>query len=757
MQPVAVPSSAHRGCARALALVAAALLVAGCGAEDPDDVAGSSGAPPAPGECASGELTLDDGSCVAAGLPDVSGCAPGSTLLDGRCVPAGTPASACAAGFVADGDGCVPVLPAAACPPGRMAVPGETVCRPVAPCPDTRYPEVPAAATVVHVDAGYAGLDSDGSADAPFAALADAVAAAPSDAVIALAAGTYQGGFELHQPLRFVGRCPEMVTITGQSGEPGILWFASGSSGGGVSDVALTGAGTGVLLSSALEVTVSRVWIHDVTARGISVERLSKPTSAMVTGSLIEGATGQGVVTIGGEVRVEGSVVRDTAPSGGHAAGVFGDRGQTAAERGRVVVVGSIIERHQGLGVYVIGSDAEVEGSVVRDTTEGASGGSQAVTARNDPGGDRATLSLRGSQVARSEGVALTVIGADATVDASSFVDTRPVLGAGSAVVRIGCDGQVPATVDIRRSLIAEGPGAGVLVDGATLALTASVVRDIEPLPGGEQGKGVEAQRNVEAQMPATLTVTGSRIAHATRAGIALFGATATVEGTLVADTVAAGAELHGIGITAFPQAGDGSRSWLSLRGSAVERSTYAGVMVIGSDAEIQTTAVRDTAVAAHGFYGRGVVLQEGSMVLRNVLVERSAEMGLGIVGAEVRLEGLLVRDTRPNGEGRFGDGIMVARGDAAASVMLLGSRVEGSARASLSSFGASVGFGDSVLSCAGFDIEGETFRGAPPQLSHLGGTVCGCPATEECQVHSGAGLAAPDAIEDAPPPMTFD
>src|SRR5712671_777933 len=114
---------------------ALAALLLGCGAPpaaDPKD-AGPPDAPP----CAPGETLLDDGRCQPAGLPlDMPPCAPGEAeLAGGGCQKAGIPPEACGEGFMPDGnDGCEPILPAATCPKGMMAVPGMTQCEEEAPC-----------------------------------------------------------------------------------------------------------------------------------------------------------------------------------------------------------------------------------------------------------------------------------------------------------------------------------------------------------------------------------------------------------------------------------------------------------------------------------------------------------------------------------------------------------------------------------------------------------------------------------------------
>src|SRR5262245_34907462 len=70
-------------------------------------------------------------ACVTA-----AGCEAGELALEGGgCQPAGIPPDSCGQGFQSDGrGGCIGILPAAPCPPGLLAVPGDAECRPVAPC-----------------------------------------------------------------------------------------------------------------------------------------------------------------------------------------------------------------------------------------------------------------------------------------------------------------------------------------------------------------------------------------------------------------------------------------------------------------------------------------------------------------------------------------------------------------------------------------------------------------------------------------------
>jgi hypothetical protein len=59
-----------------------------------------------------------------------------------------------------------------------MAVPGETACRPVMPCAQGRWGDIPVDGATEHVDGSYAGGQSDGSDARPWTTIGEAVSAA---------------------------------------------------------------------------------------------------------------------------------------------------------------------------------------------------------------------------------------------------------------------------------------------------------------------------------------------------------------------------------------------------------------------------------------------------------------------------------------------------------------------------------------------------------------------------------------------------
>ncbi|MBI2390357.1 MAG: hypothetical protein HYV09_12275 [Deltaproteobacteria bacterium] len=81
------------------------------------------------------------GSCV----PRFDDCGPAQVpVFGGGCATAGVPVDGCAEGFTHDGNGgCTPVLPAAPCPRGKIAVPGDTTCRELAACGEGTFGSIP--------------------------------------------------------------------------------------------------------------------------------------------------------------------------------------------------------------------------------------------------------------------------------------------------------------------------------------------------------------------------------------------------------------------------------------------------------------------------------------------------------------------------------------------------------------------------------------------------------------------------------------
>jgi len=187
-----------------------------------------------------------------------TGCAPGERPFDGgRCQPAGVPPESCGEGFQPDGAaGCDPILPPAPCPAGKMAIPGETACREIAPCAAGTWGDIPVDDKTQYVDATYAGMDSDGTKDKPWTTIADAVtAAAEANTLIAIAAGTYAEDIRVTSPpVRFWGVCPGLAEVVGSTAGIATFDIRNGGSATEIHALSITGAEVGIFPSSRVHV-----------------------------------------------------------------------------------------------------------------------------------------------------------------------------------------------------------------------------------------------------------------------------------------------------------------------------------------------------------------------------------------------------------------------------------------------------------------------------------------------------------------------
>jgi hypothetical protein len=662
------------------AFLAAALCLLGCGESDE----------PTPAEgCAPTDIVFPDGTCVAPGLPADLPCPPGEAATAAGCVPAGVPPDGCGEGFVHDGlGGCDAILPATPCPLGTMALPGETACREVAPCGAAPFGDIPVEASTEHVDGSFAGA-SDGSPASPWRTIQEGVDAAVAGAVVAIAAGDYAEDVVVSKPVRLWGRCPSLVTIRGATANRA-LGLRDGYDGSEVHRIGFRTAHDAIIVFDPGAVLLDELWVHETGGIGVGLQG----AAVTLRGSLIERVTEAGVLVSGGDAQIEATVIRDIAPNQGYASGV--SVSQNDGVIGHLHMLGSIVERSADVGVYISGSEATLEGSLVRDTS--------------------------------SLGTASSGIGIQAG---------------------LRLDSGVPATLTVTRSIIERSSSSGILLFGSAAQIDATVIRDVLSIDV-LSGRGVSAI--AEEGVAATLTLERSLVARTHGAGVLTHGSTTTLRGVAVRD-IAPDAVNHARGVSAGLGT-RGERSQLTIESSLVERTAEFGLFVQGADATVETTVVRDIQQAVTGFTGRGIHVQDengspGGALVRACLVERVFEAGILVSGAaSATIESSLVRDTRAGASGFFGDGVIAASVIGHATVTLSATRIEASARAAVSGFGADVAIGTSLLSCQAFDLGAEPFDGVPASFDDRGGVFCGCPeATNACSLSSYA-LQPPPSLD---------
>jgi hypothetical protein len=107
---------------------------------------------------------------------------------------------------------------------------------------------------------------------------------------------------------------------------------------------------------------------------------------------------------------------------------------------------------------------------------------------------------------------------------------------------------------------------------------------------------------------------------------------------------------------------------------------------------------------------------------------EDNHDVGVLVSGSNAALANVLVHRTSPRAaDALYGDGIVVVPELAEASLNVVSSRIDASARAGLAIFGSPTWLRESTLGCNQIDLDVEQHLSQPPQLNDEGGNTCGC------------------------------
>jgi hypothetical protein len=435
-------------------------------------------------------IAADD---YAVGVPH--GCGDNETLVDGACVRVG-PSCVGPALQTDDERTCVPVAANSHCTDGEFALVGESSCQRIAfdPCPTDDDPSAFGSsfpgATFVWPDAAVGG---DGSADAPFQRIADALAAASDDSTIVLAAGSYAEQVLLQQRVTLHGVCPERVSLDG-----GVVIEAS-ASGSVVRGLSVSSATEAVLVRGADGVSLQQLWLKSSGRAGVVAERMRGSSGAarslLVERTLVDNATGSGIRAGGYQLTVRDTHVRYVAELAERYAlgrGIWVTPGRFVDDRGVSASGGlrisrSLVEGCHDAGVMLEGVSGSFDGVIIRD--------------------------IRGSSMARELG--LGPRGHGISVEAE-----------------LARDIEVPSSITIRNSLVDGAHDAGIRIRGASATIRESVVRRTLSASGACAGHGLRVLS--DGARSANLDVRSSLIEANEQSGMQLVGANATITDSIV-------------------------------------------------------------------------------------------------------------------------------------------------------------------------------------------------------------------------------
>ncbi len=639
-------------------------------------------------ECADGFVKDSDGGCEPI-LPDHE-CPPGTMEVIGEteCRPVGV--IQCAEGFVSDGQGgCDAILPPGPdpCPPGTIEQIGHDTCQPLGDCgPDpseggSPWGNIQVDENTIFVDEGSDADEPDGTQDAPYRTVTEALQAAEPGGQVAIAAGEYEERLILSKPVRLTGRCSERVTLRGvvRLGNPEpALRIGSGGSGSEVRGVTLTGPGEGMRVDGAVDVLVEEVEVRDT--EGWGIDMLNQSELVLLRVKVINCST-IGIYSENSMTSIGESVVQGTLPQIG--TGFWGQGIQAKCSIGGACgylkVEGSLIHGNRDIGIAALGVETSVISSVVRDTLPEESDGVFGVGINAEcrvEAGECGKLTVEGSLIHGNREHAIFSAGVETSVISSVVRDVlqRESDGEFGRGIAAQCDVEVGecGMLTVERSLIHGNRDVGIVAAGVATTVISSVVRDTLPQESdGKGGIGIAAHCDVEASECGTLTLEGSLIHGNREVGISAIGVETSVISSVVRDTLPQKSDGEfGRGINAQCHVEASECGTLTLKGSLIHGNREVGISAIGVETSVISSVVRDTLPQeSDGRFGRGINAQCddetgecGSLLVLDTLVAFNENVGIFISGTPADLRGVVVIDTVTNEagswQGEYGQGI---------------------------------------------------------------------------------------------------
>jgi hypothetical protein len=501
----------------------------------------------------------------------------------------------------------------------------------------------------------YVALDGsgEGSRDAPFGQVDDALAAATDGDIIALAAGEYTAEARLGG-VALVGGCVAAVRVVGD---------LRLSDGGRLARLTLVGrltfAGDGSASEVAVRQGVEGVGVHvlgtanmeDVVVLDVSGAG-GAPAGVLVEAGVLQGArlTIQRASNIGlhlgraATAEVDGLVVADTQPIG-----QFPYRGRAVqVEGGSLAMLRSaVLVRNYNQAVVVAdpGTVLTLEGALVSDTAPNRADGGEGIGVNVFLGG---VVVLRRTQLLRNHSYGLAATEGEVELEQVLVADTLRAPGPSD----FAADGQgvsvaVSSTLRVSQLAVVGNAQSGLALSGSQITGEDVLVAHTGPSRTGGYGRGIGIQEGSEASL-SRVALIGNR-----EAGLYVSGSDVDFTDLVVDKTLP---EMEsgefGYGINA---AGGATISLQRCRmsenrgsGAAFSDSGTTGVL---QDCVISTTEPTETGNV-------GILVQQGAhLEIVNVAVVENQGAGVAVLGGGSELTGadVLVARTQPRDSDQLG------------------------------------------------------------------------------------------------------
>lgn len=240
-----------------------------------------------------------------------------------------------------------------------------------------------------------------------------------------------------------------------------------------------------------------------------------------ISSSIIERTIGPAAQSFGSDIMIDGSLIRDVTGRKDVASCVVAQKGTAAPRVPNLSIVGSVLEGCPGAGVRVDSGMMVFERSTLRK--------SKPDLAMNlglglDVSGG-ATVNVRDSLIAETRLAGIFIGGSDARIERSIVRDVSGQASNGNSGIGVAVlTESASANVTIDQSLILHTRTVGLLVGAAKVELLGSVIRDVKPEEStGKFGDGIELGGG------STTSITESLVREVARAGVVVRASTATL------------------------------------------------------------------------------------------------------------------------------------------------------------------------------------------------------------------------------------
>jgi hypothetical protein len=190
------------------------------------------------------------------------------------------------------------------------------------------------------------------------------------------------------------------------------------------------------------------------------------------------------------------------------------------------------------------------------------------------------------------------------------------------------------------------------------------------------------------------------------------------------------------------------------VRTSLIDGNTEVGLAVGGAELLVEGSIVRNTLSRpfdlwhGHGVHAQPFETGTTTVTLLGSVVSSNVGAAVLAVAAHLHVEASVLSDTHTRADGLFGDGVLVAadRG-VQGSATLAYSIIHNNGRAGIGAIGGSLELGTTRSSCNPVDLTTEAYDGTESTLNDLGDNLCGCDGeVGECRAIS-ANLGPPAAL----------